>query len=55
MPCYLLGANNTAVYKLHTDGRYYQYQDNGKTVTLDLGYNFIERNKLEKRFVKSAE
>jgi hypothetical protein len=36
---------------VQTDGRYYKFEAGGKT--LDVGYNFIERNNLEKRFVKN--
>ncbi|MFP9114813.1 DUF6438 domain-containing protein [Flavobacterium sp. RHBU_3] len=35
-----------------TDGRYYKFPPEDGSKTLDLGYNFIERNGLEKRFVK---
>ena len=36
--------------KIYTDGRYYELNEKGKKVTLDLGYNFITRNDLLKKF-----
>jgi hypothetical protein len=36
--------------KIYTDGRYYQLEDENKTVTFDLGYNFMTRNNLSKKF-----
>jgi hypothetical protein len=36
---------------IQSDGRYYRYQtDKGETVTLDLGFNFIEENELGDKF-----
>lgn len=37
---------------IQTDGRYYKFPPEAGGKTLDLGYNFIERNNLEKRFEK---
>lgn len=36
--------------KILTDGQYYQLEQNGKVVTFDLGYNFLTRNNLLKKF-----
>ena len=36
--------------KILTDGRYYQLEKKDKTIIVDLGYNFIERNNLFKKF-----
>jgi hypothetical protein len=37
--------------RIQSDGRYYRYQtESGETVTLDLGFNFIEENRLADRF-----
>ena len=35
---------------IETDGRYYRYKRWGRPVTLDIGFNFIERYKLENQF-----
>jgi hypothetical protein len=36
---------------IQSDGRYFRYQtDKGETVTLDLGFNFIEENELGDKF-----
>ena len=36
--------------KILTDGRYYQLEQKGKTIIIDLGYNFLTRNNLLKKF-----
>jgi len=36
--------------KILTDGRYYQLNQNDKTIIYDLGYNFLTRNNLLKKF-----
>jgi len=36
--------------KVLTDGRYYQFEQRGKTIIFDLGYNFLIRNNLLKKF-----
>jgi len=41
---------DTKTKKIYTDGRYYELNEKGKNVTLDLGYNFITRNNLLKKF-----
>ncbi len=35
---------------IETDGRYFRYFHKYETVTLDIGFNFIERNNLSKKF-----
>ncbi|SHM10139.1 DUF6438 domain-containing protein [Flavobacterium saccharophilum] len=44
------------VYKyIFSDGQYFQFRlENGKQITLDLGYNFLEKNDLMQRFVKKG-
>ena len=36
---------------METDGRYYRFKQDGKLITLDIGFNFIEINNLEDQFV----
>jgi len=36
--------------KILTDGRYYQLEQKNKTIIIDLGYNFLTRNNLLKKF-----
>jgi hypothetical protein len=44
-PIYIVNKN------IQSDGRYYRYQtDKGETITLDLGFNFIEENELGDKF-----
>ena len=33
-----------------TDGRHYQFREKNKDITLDLGYNFLDRNNLYNKF-----
>lgn len=40
---------------IETDGRYYKFPPGEGGKTLDLGYNFIDRNGLEKRFEKNGK
>jgi hypothetical protein len=40
---------------IYSDGRYYQIEKNNKTVTFDLGYNFLTRNNLYSKFKKKNE
>ena len=35
--------------RAETDGRFYRYLSDGVSVTLDIGFNLIEKNELEKR------
>lgn len=41
--------------RIKTDGRFYSIEKNGITTTVDLGYNFIERNNLIKKFRTKTE
>jgi hypothetical protein len=41
--------------KILTDGRYYQLEKKDKTIIFDLGYNFLERNNLLKKFRTKTE
>jgi hypothetical protein len=48
-PCYKVYYNDNKY--IQSDGRYFRYQtDKGETVTLDLGFNFIEENQLGDKF-----
>lgn len=38
-----------------TDGRYYQLGKNDRVITIDLGYNFLTKNNLNKKFRKKNE
>lgn len=40
---------------IKTDGRFYQLEKKGLTVTVDLGYNFLTRNNLSNKFRKKTE
>ena len=35
---------------IYTDGRFFKFTDNGKMIVFDLGYNFLIKNNLVKRF-----
>ncbi|MDR3339547.1 MAG: hypothetical protein LBT25_05535, partial [Candidatus Symbiothrix sp.] len=49
-PVYKVVCNRKNKY-IQSDGRYFRYQtDKGETVTLDLGFNFIEENQLGDKF-----
>ncbi|MDR3340016.1 MAG: hypothetical protein LBT25_08015, partial [Candidatus Symbiothrix sp.] len=49
-PIYKIVCDLTNKY-IQSDGRYYRYQtDKGETITLDLGFNFIEENDLGDKF-----
>lgn len=37
---------------IFTDGRYYQLGNNGNSITIDLGFNFLQRNNIFERFRK---
>lgn len=37
---------------IETDGRYYRFKQDGKIITLDIGFNFIEINNLKDQFRK---
>jgi len=41
--------------KIFTDGRYYQLEQKGKKIIFDLGYNFLTRNNLLKKFRTKTE
>ncbi|MDD4970623.1 MAG: DUF6438 domain-containing protein [Paludibacter sp.] len=41
--------------KILTDGRYYQLEQKDKTMIFDLGYNFLTRNNLLKKFRTKTE
>lgn len=46
------------IYKksiVHTDGRFYQFQDGSVQSVIDLGYNFFEENNLEQRLEKKSK
>lgn len=48
-PKYTLSGLRDKNKTMQTDGRYFRYQKkDGKTVTLDIGFNFVEVNELEK-------
>ncbi len=48
IPEYILKDYLTSKNNVETDGRYFRYRKDKKTITLDLGYNFIKENELEK-------
>jgi len=41
--------------RIFTDGRYYQLDQKNKTIVYDLGYNFLTRNNLIKKFRTKTE
>jgi len=41
--------------RIFTDGRYYQLEQKDKTIVFDLGYNFLTRNNLFKKFRTKTE
>lgn len=47
--------NELKKYIIKTDGRFYQIEKNGLSVTVDLGYNFVTKNDLSKKFRKINE
>jgi len=47
--------NELKKYIIKTDGRFYQIEKNGLSVTVDLGYNFVTKNDLSKKFRKIDE
>jgi len=48
-PSYMLSGFRDEKKTMQTDGRYFRYKkNNGKEVTLDIGFNFVEVNELEK-------
>ncbi len=47
--------NNDTKQIIETDGRYYRVTDQIGTKTVDLGYNFLERNNLYKNFRKKTK
>jgi hypothetical protein len=44
--------NDDRERKILTDGQYYQLELNGKKIIFDLGYNFLKRNNLYRKFKK---
>ena len=47
--------NELKKHIIKTDGRFYQLEEKGLTVTVDLGYNFLTRNNLSNKFRKKTE
>lgn len=47
--------NELKKHIIKTDGRFYQIEKKGLSVTVDLGYNFVTRNDFSKKFRKIIE